>query len=200
VLRVEATVHNTKELRCRRGLDNFGEIITRLAGIAGRFTTALDCASTGFLHDGILDELPLPAQAGTGKTAGIDLNKPRIRAALAAVPRAVAAPPLASLAVAGGGYRCLPSLSRYSAAVTARPSYELEGCASGRCRRWTKRSTRSPRTCALGRPLQALCSLELRSPAPFDGAASIPSKSAGTSAARPSSTRPTSSRTGSSKT
>jgi hypothetical protein len=31
VLRFEATVHNTKELRCRRGPDNFPEIITRLA-------------------------------------------------------------------------------------------------------------------------------------------------------------------------
>ena len=37
-----ATVHNTKELRCRRGLDNFDQIITRLAGMAGRFATTLD--------------------------------------------------------------------------------------------------------------------------------------------------------------
>jgi len=46
VLRLEATVHNTKELRCRRGLDNFPEIITRLAGMAGRFATTLDCATS----------------------------------------------------------------------------------------------------------------------------------------------------------
>jgi hypothetical protein len=52
VLRFEATVHNTKELRCRRSLDNFAEIITRLAGMAGRFATALDCADIGFLPDG----------------------------------------------------------------------------------------------------------------------------------------------------
>jgi hypothetical protein len=92
VLRFEATVHNTKELRCRRGLDNFAEIITRLAGIADRFATALDCADTGFLPDGILDELPLPARAGTGRIAGIDLNKPRIRAALAAALALTPAP------------------------------------------------------------------------------------------------------------
>jgi hypothetical protein len=84
VLRFEATVHNAKELRCRRGLDNLGEIITRLAGIADRFATALDCADAGFIPDGILDELPLPSAAGPARTAGIDLNKPRIRAALAA--------------------------------------------------------------------------------------------------------------------
>ena len=92
VLRFEATVHNAKELRCRRSLDNFEEIITRLAGIAGRFTTALDCADTGFLPDGILDELPVPARTGAGRTAGIDLNKPRIRAALAAALALAPAP------------------------------------------------------------------------------------------------------------
>jgi hypothetical protein len=92
VLRFEATVHNAKELRCRRGLDNFAEIIARLAGIAGRFATALDCADIGFLPDGILDELPLPAQTPTGRTAGVDLNKPRIRAALSAALALAPAP------------------------------------------------------------------------------------------------------------
>ena len=42
MLRFEATVHNTKELRCRRSLENFTEIITLLAGMADRFATALD--------------------------------------------------------------------------------------------------------------------------------------------------------------
>jgi len=84
VLRFEATVHNAKEPRCRRSLEYFDQIITRLAGMADRSATALDCADTGFLPDGLLDELPLPAQAGVGPVAGIDLNKPRIRAALAA--------------------------------------------------------------------------------------------------------------------
>jgi hypothetical protein len=31
----EATVHNTRELRCRRSLENFAEIITLLAAPAG---------------------------------------------------------------------------------------------------------------------------------------------------------------------
>jgi len=87
VLRFEATVHNAKELRCRRSLDNVTEIIDRLAGMADRFAAALDCADIGFLPDGVLDELPLPAQAGTSRIAGIDLNKPRIGAALAAAAR-----------------------------------------------------------------------------------------------------------------
>jgi hypothetical protein len=92
LLRFEATVHNTKELRCRRSLDNFDQITTRLAGIAERFATTLDCADTSFLPDAILDELPLPSQAGAIRTGGIDLNKPRIRAVLAAVLALAPAP------------------------------------------------------------------------------------------------------------
>ena len=92
VLRFEATVHNAKELRCRRSLDNFDQIIDRLAGMADRFAAALDCADIGFLPDRVLDELPLPAQAGASRIAGIDLNKPRIRAALAAALALAPAP------------------------------------------------------------------------------------------------------------
>jgi hypothetical protein len=92
VLRLEATVHNTKELRCRRSLDNFPEIITRPAGMAGRFATTLDCADISFLADGTLDELPLPSRLGATRVGGIDLNKPRIRAALSAALALTAAP------------------------------------------------------------------------------------------------------------
>ncbi|MGO9083177.1 MAG: hypothetical protein ACLQDY_29820 [Streptosporangiaceae bacterium] len=92
VLRFEATVHNAKELRCRRSLENFPEIITRLAGMADRFATALDCAGISFITDGTLDELPLPSWIGATRTGGIDLSKPRIRAALPAALALAAAP------------------------------------------------------------------------------------------------------------
>jgi hypothetical protein len=85
-------VHNTKQLRCRRSLENYPEIITRLAGMAERFATTLDCADITFLPDGSLDELPLPSRIGATRTGGIDLNKPRIRAALAAALALAAAP------------------------------------------------------------------------------------------------------------
>src|ERR1700752_41273 len=62
VLRFEATCHNAKELQRRRGLHNFSEIITRLAGMADRFATPPDCAGISFLPDAILDELPLPSR------------------------------------------------------------------------------------------------------------------------------------------
>jgi hypothetical protein len=85
-------VHNTRELRCRRSLENFPEIITRLAGMADRFATTPDCADISFIADGTLDELPLPARIGATRTGGIDLNKPRIRAALAGTLALAAAP------------------------------------------------------------------------------------------------------------
>jgi len=92
VLRMEATVHNTRELRCGRSLEHFPEIITRLAGMAERFATTLDCADISFLADGTLDELPLPSRLGATRVGGIDLNKPRIRAALSAALALTAAP------------------------------------------------------------------------------------------------------------
>jgi hypothetical protein len=113
VLRLEATVHNTKELRCRRSLENFAEIITLLAGMAGRFATALDCADIGFLPDGVLDELPLPARTGARRTAGIDLNKPRIRGALAAA---------LALAPAPGGFTAAEHAARVRA-ITGHDGY-----------------------------------------------------------------------------
>ena len=92
VLRFEATVHNTKELRCRRSLENFPEIIGRLAGMAERFCTTVDCVDISFLNDRALDELPLPSRVGTARVGGVDLNKPRIRAALSAALALAAAP------------------------------------------------------------------------------------------------------------
>jgi hypothetical protein len=92
VLRFEATVHNTRELRCRRSLEHFPEIITRLAGMAERFATTLDCADITFIADGTLDELPLPSELGRARVSGVDLNKPRIRAALSAALALAAAP------------------------------------------------------------------------------------------------------------
>jgi hypothetical protein len=92
VLRFEATVHNTRELRCGRSLEHFPEIITRLAGMTERFAATLDCADIGFIADGTLDQLPQPSRLGATRVGGIDLNKPRIRAALSAALALAAAP------------------------------------------------------------------------------------------------------------
>ena len=92
VLRFEAVVHNTRQLGCGRAIGKFPQIISRLAGMAERFCTTLDCVDIGFLPDGTLDALPLPSRIGATRVGGIDLNKPRTRAALAAVLALSAAP------------------------------------------------------------------------------------------------------------
>ena len=74
VLRFEAIAHNTRQLGCGRVLEKFPEIVTRLAGMAGRFCTALDCVHTAFIADGMLDELPRPSQLGKIRVGGIDLK------------------------------------------------------------------------------------------------------------------------------
>src|SRR6478672_454521 len=85
VLRFEAVVHNTRALRCGRVLDNFPTIIGKLAAMVDRFTTTLDCVDHTFIGDDLLDRLPAPARIGATRVGGVDLNKSRIRAALAAV-------------------------------------------------------------------------------------------------------------------
>lgn len=92
VLRFEAIVHNTRTLHTGRVLERFPQIVTRLAGMVDRFTSMLDCVDSGFLPDGILDELPRPSQIGATRVGGLDVNKARIRAALAAVLALAVAP------------------------------------------------------------------------------------------------------------
>lgn len=72
VLRFEAIVHNTTQLRCGRVLDRFGEIVDRLAGMVNRFTTTLDCLDIGFLPEDTFDQLPLPSQIGATRGGGLD--------------------------------------------------------------------------------------------------------------------------------
>jgi hypothetical protein len=92
VLRFEAIAHNTAELRCGRMIEKFPEIVTTLAGVAERFCTALDCVDTGFISDGVLDELPTGCRLGATRIGGIDLNKRRMRDALSAVLALAPAP------------------------------------------------------------------------------------------------------------
>ncbi len=94
-LRFEAVVHNTRALRCGRVLANFPTIIGKLAGMVDRFCTTLDCVDHTFIADDLLDRLPAPTQVGATRVGGVDLNKPRIRAALSAV---------LALSAASGGF------------------------------------------------------------------------------------------------
>jgi len=85
VLRFEAIVHNTAELGCGRSLIKFPYIIARLTGMLQRFLNNFHCLGVCFVSDDTLNQLPLPSQVGSTRVGGIDLNKSRMRSALAAV-------------------------------------------------------------------------------------------------------------------
>jgi hypothetical protein len=85
VLRLEAITHNTRSLGVGRVLDKFGDIVARLGQICDRFDVVCDCVDTAFVPDGLLDDLPRPAQVGAARVAGVSLDSPRMRAVLAAV-------------------------------------------------------------------------------------------------------------------
>ena len=92
VLRFEAIVHNTRALHTGRLLENFPAIVARLAAMVDRFTSMLDCVDVAFLPDGILDQLSTSSQIGATRVGGVDINKPRARAAMAAVLALAVAP------------------------------------------------------------------------------------------------------------
>jgi hypothetical protein len=48
VLRFEAIVHNTRQLRCGRVLERFPEIVSRLTAMLERFTVILDCVDVAY--------------------------------------------------------------------------------------------------------------------------------------------------------
>lgn len=102
VLRCEVIVHNARALKWKRGLPAFPAIIQRLQAMLERFLNQLHGLDQCFVADDTLDTLGQPGQVGQTPTAGIDLNKPRLRAvieaalALAVVPGGFTASQLAA--------------------------------------------------------------------------------------------------------
>jgi hypothetical protein len=85
VLRCEAIVHNTKALKGKRSLPAFPHIVGQLKQILIRFLNQLQTIDASFVADDTLDVLPASTQVGKSRVAGIDLNKPRVRAVMEAV-------------------------------------------------------------------------------------------------------------------
>ena len=85
VLRFEAIVHNTKELRCGRVLAKLPIIVARLKAIVDRALRTLQGMDRAFVADATLDQLPVPSQLGKTRVGGIDLGRPRMRTVLAAI-------------------------------------------------------------------------------------------------------------------
>ena len=92
VLRVEVIVHNTKVLKGKRGLDAFPRIVADLQAILVRFLNHLHTLDTAFIADEMWDTLAQPGQVGQSQVAGIDLNKPRLRAVIEATIMLAATP------------------------------------------------------------------------------------------------------------
>ena len=85
MLRIEAVAHNTQELNCRRSLEMFPEVVSRLKAILERFADALSCIDQCFIADEMLERLPLASQVGKTRVGGIDLNKARMRQVIEAL-------------------------------------------------------------------------------------------------------------------
>ena len=78
-LRAEVVVHNTKDLKCKRGIDSFGEIVEKLETIMGSFLSNLDHAHVATIDEGSFEEIAKPSQSGKNRLAGIDFNKVRTK-------------------------------------------------------------------------------------------------------------------------
>ncbi len=85
VLRSEVIIHNTKALKMKRSLLNFPHIIVQLKSILYRFLDNLHYIDHAFIADDTFDTLAEAAYLGDTRMAGIDLNKPRMRAVLEAI-------------------------------------------------------------------------------------------------------------------
>jgi hypothetical protein len=85
VLRIEAIAHNVKDLRCGKGLEKLSIMLAKLQRMVIDFLNVLCAAHLSFLDDGILDTLPQPAQRGTSRLAGVDMQKRRMRVVSEAV-------------------------------------------------------------------------------------------------------------------
>src|SRR5262245_20346033 len=83
VLRIEVIVHSVKELRGGKRLEKLAIMLARLQRMVIDFLNVH--AHLGALDPATLDTLPQPTQCGAQPLAGIDLQKPRMRAVLEAV-------------------------------------------------------------------------------------------------------------------
>src|SRR5215469_1920982 len=85
VLRIEVVVHNAKELRGGRMLDNLPGLIERARDMLVRFLDTIQAAHISFLDEAAFEGLSDPTTRGTKRLAGIDLNKARNRLVVDAV-------------------------------------------------------------------------------------------------------------------
>jgi hypothetical protein len=82
VLRTEAVVEQIDRLACGRALDRFLAMVQRLSDMLATFLNHLQCVDMPWISRDQLDTLVQPGQVGAARTAGLDLNAPRMRAVI----------------------------------------------------------------------------------------------------------------------
>ncbi|HZD07177.1 MAG TPA: hypothetical protein VE176_02950, partial [Candidatus Limnocylindrales bacterium] len=85
VLRVEVIVNNIEELRCGKRLEKLPGMLERLQRMVVEFLGVVQAAHVSFLDGRQLDALAAPSVRGERRIAGVDLQKPRMRAVAEAV-------------------------------------------------------------------------------------------------------------------
>ena len=85
VLRAEVVVHNAKELKCKRSVSNFEEIVGKLSIIMNSFMDNLCYTHVSLLKDGSFKKLTSPSKKGKQRLAGVDINKNRTIAIMESV-------------------------------------------------------------------------------------------------------------------
>ena len=84
-LRIEVTIHNVRKEFPRVSVRYAGDIVAQMEAMLTRFLDVLQSVSECWITSGELDRLAQPGQLGAARVAGVDLNRPRLRAVLSAV-------------------------------------------------------------------------------------------------------------------
>jgi len=92
VLRVEIVVSNIEELHCGKRLEKLPGMLQRLEAMVVAFLGVVQAAHLSFVDGQQWDALAAPSVRGAKRTAGVDLQKPRMRAVAEAVIRLAAQP------------------------------------------------------------------------------------------------------------
>ncbi len=85
VLRIEVIVHSVKALGCGKRLEKLSIVLALLQRMVIDFLNVVYAAHLSTLDAGVLDALPQPTKRGTQRLAGVDIQKPRMRAVSEAV-------------------------------------------------------------------------------------------------------------------
>lgn len=86
VLRIESIAHNTYDLQSGRGLAIcWGKIVRALEAILERFVAVLEAVDAALLDEAGFQTWHEPTRLGAVRLGGVDVNRPRIRAAMEAL-------------------------------------------------------------------------------------------------------------------